>query len=165
MAWLFQITACPSMTEPFVPLAGKSIKKACLIFNEPADRKKSRRMFLGIKCPRAHLAFVMEGETGYKQGDFDRFGHWYGVRRFFQFLEQNTYKMHVRVFLSKYRSYVKCPDCGGARLQGESLHWKWENYRLPDLYELPVKELHDFTAQQISRHWKCPSGHGEGVAP
>ena len=92
----------------------------------------------------ADLEFVMEGEPGYQQGDFERQGHWYGVRRFFQFLEQNTYKMHVRVFLSKYRSYVDCPDCGGTRLQPESLYWKWEGLRLPDLYEMPVQELHEW---------------------
>jgi excinuclease ABC subunit A len=94
--------------------------------------------------------FVMEGEPGYQQGDFDRHGHWYGVRRFFEFLEQNTYKMHVRVFLSKYRSYVNCPACGGARLQPEALNWKWEGYRLPDLYELPVRELHELLLDRTS---------------
>ncbi len=85
--------------------------------------------------------FVMDGEPGYKMGDFDRKGSWYGVKRFFGFLESTTYKMHVRVFLSKYRSYVECPACGGTRFQPESLYWKWEDYRLPDLYRLPVEEL------------------------
>ncbi|MGJ3242245.1 MAG: excinuclease ABC subunit UvrA [Opitutales bacterium] len=88
----------------------------------------------------ADRAFVMDGEAGYQEGQWMR--QWYGVRRFFDWLQSNTYKMHVRVFLSKYRSYVTCPACGGARLQPESLLWRWEGYRLPDLYRMPVDQLH-----------------------
>jgi len=39
---------------------------------------------------------------------------WYGVRRFFEYLESKAYKMHIRVLLSKYRSYTPCGACGGA---------------------------------------------------
>ncbi|HSI49784.1 MAG TPA: excinuclease ABC subunit UvrA [Ideonella sp.] len=49
---------------------------------------------------------------------------WYGVRRFFEYLESKAYKMHIRVLLSKYRSYTPCPTCGGARLKLESLLWR-----------------------------------------
>lgn len=82
--------------------------------------------------------FVMEGDP-----DFSSFqsGKWYGVRRFFKWLEENTYKMHVRVFLSRYRAYVECPSCGGLRLTPEALAWQWNGYRLPDLYRLPVSDL------------------------
>src|SRR5690606_34308526 len=47
----------------------------------------------------------------------------------------------VRIFLSRYRAYIPCPDCGGARLQPDSLCWKWNGYRLPDLYKLAVGDL------------------------
>jgi excinuclease ABC subunit A len=50
--------------------------------------------------------------------------HWFGVKRFFDYLETKAYKMHIRVLLSKYRSYTPCPDCGGARLKTESLLWR-----------------------------------------
>ncbi|MFZ3161610.1 MAG: excinuclease ABC subunit A, partial [Rhodoferax sp.] len=50
--------------------------------------------------------------------------HWFGVKRFFEYLETKSYKMHIRVLLSKYRSYTPCPDCGGARLKTESLLWR-----------------------------------------
>ncbi|MBA4213105.1 MAG: excinuclease ABC subunit A [Polaromonas sp.] len=50
--------------------------------------------------------------------------HWYGVDRFFEYLESKAYKMHIRVLLSKYRSYTECPSCGGARLKLESLLWR-----------------------------------------
>lgn len=104
-------------------------------------KKKIRTDIPWGEMPEDILQFVMEGEPDYGVGDFDRLGSWYGVKRFFKFLESNTYKMHVRVFLSKYRSYVKCPECEGNRLQPESLCWKWNDYRLPDLYQIPVKEL------------------------
>jgi excinuclease ABC subunit A len=50
--------------------------------------------------------------------------HWYGVKRFFEYLESKAYKMHIRVLLSKYRSYTPCETCGGARLKTESLLWR-----------------------------------------
>ncbi|WP_133662590.1 excinuclease ABC subunit UvrA [Paraburkholderia sp. BL10I2N1] len=49
---------------------------------------------------------------------------WYGVKRFFAYLESKAYKMHIRVLLSKYRSYTPCDTCGGARLKTESLLWR-----------------------------------------
>jgi excinuclease ABC subunit A len=49
---------------------------------------------------------------------------WYGVKRFFEYLESKAYKMHIRVLLSKYRSYTPCHVCGGARLKTEALLWR-----------------------------------------
>ena len=45
---------------------------------------------------------------------------WGGVRGFFDWMETKKYKLHVRVFLSKYRGYTLCPDCGGGRLRQEA---------------------------------------------
>jgi len=45
---------------------------------------------------------------------------WAGVRGFFAELERKKYKLHVRVFLSKYRGYASCPDCRGQRLRSEA---------------------------------------------
>ncbi len=45
-----------------------------------------------------------------------------GVRQFFDFLETKKYKLHVRVFLSRYRGYARCPECQGARLRKEALY-------------------------------------------
>ncbi|MGH6640614.1 MAG: excinuclease ABC subunit UvrA, partial [Polaromonas sp.] len=50
--------------------------------------------------------------------------HWFGIKRFFAYLESKAYKMHIRVLLSKYRSYTPCESCGGARLKLESLLWR-----------------------------------------
>src|SRR6185369_11151845 len=70
---------------------------------------------------------------------------------FFRWLEKNTYKMHVRVFLSRYRAYNPCPDCGGQRLQPEALCWKWQGRTLPELYQLPVSDLLDRVSQSAIR--------------
>lgn len=91
--------------------------------------------------PEEARRFVMEGDPDFQDSPAGSPGRWYGVRRFFKWLEENTYKMHVRVFLSRYRSYVPCPTCGGSRLQPEALCWKWEGLTLPDLYRMPVREL------------------------
>lgn len=94
------------------------------------------------KMKKAHQRFVFEGEPSYDADDAKQWPNgWYGVRRFFKWLQNNTYKMHVRVFLSKYRAYVPCPDCGGTRLKPDALNWRWAGLRLPDLYELPVRKL------------------------
>ena len=47
-------------------------------------------------------------------------GSWPGIRGFFAELEHKKYKLHVRVFLSKYRGYATCPDCRGQRLRAEA---------------------------------------------
>ncbi|MBP7141771.1 MAG: excinuclease ABC subunit UvrA [Opitutaceae bacterium] len=90
----------------------------------------------------AQRRFVIDGEEGYGENGREWPKAWYGVKGFFRWLEKNTYKMHVRVFLSRYRAYNPCPACGGTRLQPESLCWKWRGLTLPELYALPVNELH-----------------------
>ena len=85
--------------------------------------------------------FVINGEPGYGENDLEWPRAWYGVKGFFRWLEKSTYKMHVRVFLSRYRSYNLCPSCHGTRLQPESLCWRWQGKTLPELYQTPVAEL------------------------
>jgi len=53
-----------------------------------------------------------------------RKGVWYGLDRFFAWLERKSYRMHIRVLLSKYRSYDLCAQCGGSRLKADSLLWR-----------------------------------------
>ncbi len=74
------------------------------------------------KLPPEQQHWVIDGEPGYRDGQWNK--KWYGVKRFFEYLETKAYKMHIRVLLSKYRSYTPCPDCGGARLKTESLLWR-----------------------------------------
>ncbi|MDR1316396.1 MAG: excinuclease ABC subunit UvrA [Spirochaetales bacterium] len=87
---------------------------------------------LGVR----HKAWVIEGE-----GSWDD-GKWYGIRRFFDWLEKKSYKMHIRVLLSKYRAYRICPECGGSRLKPEALLWRVgeppEALSIKDITALPI---------------------------
>jgi excinuclease ABC subunit A len=62
--------------------------------------------------------WVIEGEGPWQKKV------WYGARRFFEWLETRAYKMHVRVLLSRYRSYTLCSACHGARLKPDALLWR-----------------------------------------
>ena len=85
--------------------------------------------------------FVINGDPDYNQPGKTWPHAWYGLKGFFRYFETKTYKMHVRVFLSRYRAYNTCPACGGARLQPEALNWKWRGHTLPMLYQLPASDL------------------------
>lgn len=74
------------------------------------------------KLTPAQQGWVINGMPGYKDGNWNK--QWYGIKRFFEYLESKAYKMHIRVLLSKYRSYTPCETCGGARLKLESLLWR-----------------------------------------
>ncbi|RUL82172.1 excinuclease ABC subunit A [Tautonia sociabilis] len=63
-----------------------------------------------------------------------------GLRRFFAWLERKIYKMHVRVFLSRWRGYRTCPDCQGARLRPEALAVKVAGRNIAELAALPIGE-------------------------
>jgi excinuclease ABC subunit A len=67
---------------------------------------------------QAQREWVIEGEGKWAKNV------WYGVKRFFAWLETKAYKMHIRVLLSKYRAYTPCNTCDGARLAPESLLWR-----------------------------------------
>ena len=78
------------------------------------------------ELPEADQKFVINGERGEGDPDDedDDDNRWYGVRGFFRWLEGNTYKMHVRVLLSRYRAYTTCPSCRGGRFQPEALNYQ-----------------------------------------
>ncbi|MBU6510399.1 MAG: excinuclease ABC subunit UvrA, partial [Gammaproteobacteria bacterium] len=65
-----------------------------------------------------HRRWVIEGEGSWKERK------WYGAARFFKWLESKSYKMHIRVLLSKYRAYTECPECSGTRLKAEALYFR-----------------------------------------
>ena len=58
--------------------------------------------------------WVIEGGHGWKSWNKSWPGVWYGIKRFYAWLESKAYKMHIRVLLSRYRSYTPCPVCGTA---------------------------------------------------
>ena len=86
----------------------------------------------------AQRGWVIEGSQNWT-GKWN--SQWYGVRRFFGYLESKAYKMHIRVLLSKYRSYTPCPVCGGARLKLEALLWRLGGKAEADAVLPPAKRF------------------------
>lgn len=64
-----------------------------------------------------------------------------GLDGFFAWLERHKYKMHVRVFISRWRSYHQCPTCLGKRLSRESLSYKWRGKTFSEICSLQVTDL------------------------
>ncbi len=96
-----------------------------------------------------HQQWVIEGEPGYQEGEWDK--KWYGVKGFFKWLESKSYKMHVRVMLSKYRAYLPCVACGCGRFQPETLNFQVKHtfgeknrWTLPMINQLPMDRAISF---------------------
>ena len=85
---------------------------------------------------------ILEGEP---KEDFP------GVKGFFNWLERKKYKLHVRVFLSRYRGYAVCPDCHGTRLRAEARAVKIAGKSITEVGQMTVKEARPFfTALKLS---------------
>jgi excinuclease ABC subunit A len=81
----------------------------------------------------AQQSFIQEGR-----------GSWPGIRGFFAELDRKKYKLHVRVFLSKYRGYATCPDCRGQRLRAEARAVLLEDKNICDVCALTITETREF---------------------
>jgi excinuclease ABC subunit A len=67
-----------------------------------------------------------------------------GVKGFFGWLERKKYKLHVRVFLSRYRGYALCPDCNGTRLRAEARAVKIAGRSITEVCQMTVKDARPF---------------------
>ncbi len=136
------------------------------------------------KLTDEHRQWVIEGTPNFKTGNWNK--QWYGVKRFFGYLESKAYKMHIRVLLSKYRSYTPCPTCAGARLKLESLLWrigskddadavlppekrfmpvgaKWSREQLEALPGLCLHDLMMLSIERLRRFFDRVEHHGNGT--
>jgi excinuclease ABC subunit A len=105
-------------------------------FNEL--KKFAKQVTLPLDVSWAHLTpeqqrLVIEGERGFP-----------GIRGFFQYLERKKYKLHVRVFLSRYRGYSTCSECGGARLRREAQQVKIAGKNICEVCSMTVEEAGKF---------------------
>jgi excinuclease ABC subunit A len=90
------------------------------------------------KLSQEHKDWVIHGSPLWK----GKWNHqWYGIKRFFEYLESKAYKMHIRVLLSKYRSYTPCGTCAGARLKTDSLLWRIGTKEHADAVLPPAKRF------------------------
>jgi excinuclease ABC subunit A len=102
-------------------------------------KRAARRHGVRLEVPWADLtpaerALVVDGDGG----------EYEGVRGFFAWLERKKYKVHVRVFLSRYRGYQTCPDCGGARLRREARDVRVGGRTIDAVCALTVREAQRF---------------------
>jgi excinuclease ABC subunit A len=112
-------------------------------------KQAAKKINLRLHTPWKNLndserSFVMQGDPEFDEATETG---WYGVDRFFRWLEGKAYKMHVRVFLSKFRSYTTCPDCKGTRFQPETMNWRWQGHTLASLYAMSVDDLYALIAK------------------
>src|SRR5581483_10928416 len=129
-----------------VPDPSKTLNEGAI---EPWTKPKGRPWFTELKrfakpagipldVPWAELSpehrrLVIEGERRFP-----------GIRGFFQYLERKKYKLHVRVFLSRYRGYSTCSECGGARLRREARQVKIAGKNICEVCSMTVEEAAAF---------------------
>ena len=85
--------------------------------------KFARKRGIPLDVPWRELGEAQRGWVIEGEGEWTK-NVWYGVKRFFAWLETKAYKMHIRVLLSRYRSYTECGACAGARLKPDALLWR-----------------------------------------
>jgi len=116
--------------DPFTKPKYKKFQKKLLSYAEsrgiPTDVPYQQ-------LPEEFRRKVWEGERGFP-----------GVRGFFRYLERKKYKMHVRIFISRYRGYARCPDCGGERLCQEARDVYVGGKRITELTNRPISEVRQF---------------------
>ncbi|MBI5607561.1 MAG: excinuclease ABC subunit UvrA, partial [Deltaproteobacteria bacterium] len=88
------------------------------------------------ELPAEHRQLILDGMHKGPAGTRFR-----GVRGWFRWLEGKTYKMHVRVLLSRYRGYRTCQACQGTRLRSEARAWRLAELDLPGWLELPLEAV------------------------
>ncbi len=106
-------------------------------------KRVARKHKIRLDVPWADLTeeekrFVVEGAGSSRDDDYA------GIRGFFRWLERKKYKVHVRVFLSRYRGYLTCPDCGGARLRREARDVRVSGQTIDRVSSLTVQEAQRF---------------------
>jgi len=103
-------------------------------------RKYARTKAIPIDVPFRDLTTVQRDAIL----DGDRKEGFVGVKGFFGWLERKKYKLHVRVFLSRYRGYATCPDCHGTRLRAEARAVKIAGRSITEVCQMTVKEARPF---------------------
>ena len=101
---------------------------------------------------RKQQRWVLDGE-----GDWDD-GVWYGAQRFFEWLETRSYKMHIRVLLSRYRAYNECTSCAGARLKPEALLWRLGSRDNAALVARPEERFRPVGVTLAEKTWRALPG-------
>ncbi len=131
-----------------VPDASKSIRQGAI---EPWSKPHYRAQLAELKRQARRLDVRLD--TAWRdltdaerrvvvEGD----GEYEGIRGFFNWLERKKYKVHVRVFLSRYRGYLTCPECRGTRLRREARDVRVGGRTIDEVSALTVQGAQAFFA-------------------
>src|SRR5580700_3084493 len=132
-----------------IPDKGKTLNEGAV---EPWTKPKYRPLFTEFKRFARQVGIPLD-VPWYELSDEQRRllvdgGRGFpGVRGFFQHLERKKYKLHVRVFLSRYRGYSLCSDCGGTRLRAEARQVKIDGKNICQVCSMTVEEAARFFHQ------------------
>ena len=135
--------------ELVIPDKSKSLAEGAI---DPWNKPRYRSMFTEMKrlarqrgipldipfsrLPSKDQRWVIEGDDTFP-----------GIQGFFAFLERKKYKLHVRVFLSRYRGYATCPDCQGTRLRAEARAVRLAGKSVTEICQLTVRDARNFFDQ------------------
>lgn len=119
-------------SKPSAAWEFRELLKACRRKRIPVNRPWK-------DLPEASRRWALEGDgVPWTEGKY------FSVKDFFQYLEKKTYKMHVRIFLSKYRNFVTCPDCRETRLKPEALYVRVRDKNIFELQKMSLDRLQEF---------------------
>jgi excinuclease ABC subunit A len=134
-----------------IPDPGKSIQQGAI---EPWTKPRFRAQLAELK--RFALERKIPLDAPFRQltaaqrnaiVEGDRSAGYVGVKGFFAWLERKKYKLYVRVFLSRYRGYALCSECGGTRLRPEARAVRVQDKSITDVCAMTVTEARQFFAQ------------------
>jgi excinuclease ABC subunit A len=127
--------------DPYLSLSEGAIEP----WQKPAYRWWQRQMMKAAKASGMPVDKPWNGLTADEKARlYKGDGSFYGINDFFEELEGKRYKLHVRVFLSRYRKGETCPSCRGKRLRPEALAYKVAGRDIAELGEMAVSGLLGF---------------------
>ncbi len=129
-----------------VPDKTKSLAEGAI---EPFTKPKYKPLYAEVRRAAKERAIPLDVPWNQLEPDQRRFiidgeGRWWGVRGFFQHLERKKYKLHVRVFLSRYRGYSKCGECRGTRLRSEARQVRIAGHDICQVAAMTVEQAAQF---------------------
>jgi excinuclease ABC subunit A len=133
--------------ELVVPDTTRSIRQGAI---EPWSKPHYRAHLTGLKRAAKRLAIPLDTAWQKLTAEQRRLviegdgGEFEGIRGFFDWLERKKYKVHVRVFLSRYRGYLTCPECGGTRLRREARDVRVGGHTIDQVSALTVSQAQGY---------------------
>jgi excinuclease ABC subunit A len=132
-----------------IPDKSKTLNQGAI---EPWTKPKYRLLFTELKRFAKQMGIPLDVPWAELDPEHQRLviqgeGRFSGVRGFFSYLERKKYKLHVRVFLSRFRGYSTCSTCGGARLRPEARQVKINDKNICEVCRMTVAEAAQFFEQ------------------